>query len=98
MMTMNISTAAIISQRCSPHTTSNQKASPTEQELIVSKAAPRGIDNASSHHLPILREIPTKISQPSAANTVIVHDDNDVQHQQTIPPLSAANKTKNSSQ
>ncbi len=96
---MNISTAAITSQRTPQHTTSDHKASPTEKELTVSKVATCGIGNTSSSLFPILREIPTTISQPSAANTVVVHhDDNDVQHQQPLPSLSASQENTNSSQ
>jgi len=95
---MNISTAGIISQRCSQHTTSDYKTSPTAQELTVSKAATRGIDNASSNNLTILQEIPTRISQHSAADAAIVHhDDKDVQ-QQTLSSLSTAKEDKHSSQ
>ncbi len=97
---MNISTAATISQRCSRHITSTHKASPTMQELTVSKAAHRGIDNAKSNNLNTLREIPTRISQPLAtAAAVVLHDDNDARYKhQTPSSLSTVKETKNSSQ
>jgi len=96
---MNISTVTIISQWCSQHTTSAHKASPTAQEVTVSKAANRGINNASSNNLITLQEIPTRISQPLATAAVVaLHDDNDARYQQTLSSLSTVKENKNSSQ
>jgi len=54
MMTMNISMAANISQRCPMHTTSTYTASFTTTESTVSKTNPCGINNTSFHTLALL--------------------------------------------
>jgi len=82
MMTMNILTAAPISQRCLMHTTSTHKDSTTAPELIVSKAANCGSDNKSSFPLQILREIPTKISQQHPTTTAVALSDDDDERRQ----------------
>ena len=64
----------------------------------MSKAVTCGIDNASSNNLTILREIPTRISQHSAADAVVVHHDDKDVRQQTLSSLSTAKEDKHSSQ
>jgi len=65
----------------------------------VSKAATRGIDNARSNNLTILREIPTRISPLSAGAVVVIHhDDNDARQQQTLSSLPTAKAETQSSQ
>jgi len=87
---MNISTAATISQRCLTHTTSTHKDSTTAAESTVSKADNRDSDNTSSSTSTILREIPTRISQPTPTDAAVdLHNDDDERRQhQTFPPLA----------
>jgi len=98
MMTMNISTAANISQRCPLHTTRNYKDSLHVKDSTVSKADTRSTDNKKSNPSLILREIPTRISQlPSNAAAIDLATDDDERrpHQ---PPPSHFDETKTNQQ
>jgi len=90
MMTMNILMAANTPPRCSTNTKSIHKASPTLRELTASKSGTQCITNTSSTILPVLQEIPTRISLEADPTAAIVDlpKDNDEQYQNTCPHLS----------